>query len=125
MPPDASESGPPQARLVVESGHSLAQKRSHTRLYIEGDPFRTGSVGTGGLMAETILLVDDDASVRELAARVLERRGFRVLLAADGVQALALSSGEESVHLLLTDVVMPRLGGVELAKRLRELRPAT
>ena len=76
-------------------------------------------------MAETILLVDDDASVRELAARVLERRGFRVLLAADGVQALALSSGVETVHLLLTDVVMPRLGGVELAKKLRELRPTT
>jgi DNA-binding response OmpR family regulator len=76
-------------------------------------------------MRETILLVDDDESVRELSARILERRGFRVILASDGVQALALSSDEPDVHLLVTDVVMPKLGGVELAKKLRELRPAT
>lgn len=76
-------------------------------------------------MRETILLVDDDESVRELGARILERRGFRVILASDGVQALALSNDEPDVHLLVTDVVMPKLGGVELAKKLRELRPST
>jgi len=76
-------------------------------------------------MKETILLVDDDESVRELGARILERRGFRVILASDGVQALALSSDEPDVHMLVTDVVMPKLGGVELAKKLLELRPAT
>jgi len=76
-------------------------------------------------MRETILLVDDDESVRELGARILERRGFRVILASDGVQALALSSDEPDVHLLVTDVVMPKLGGVELARKLRELRPQT
>jgi CheY-like chemotaxis protein len=76
-------------------------------------------------MAETILLVDDDAEVRDLAARVLERRGFRVLAAEDGVRALSIVYGETDLALLLTDVVMPGLGGVELARRMRELRPKT
>ena len=76
-------------------------------------------------MRETILLVDDDAEVRDLAKRVLERRGFRVLSAEDGVRALAIVYGEADLALLLTDVIMPGLGGVELARRMRELRPKT
>src|SRR5262245_11505881 len=75
-------------------------------------------------MSATILLVDDDPSVRETAGKMLELRGFRVLSAQDGAEALAIGSAAD-VHLLLTDVVMPHLSGVELARRMRELRPAT
>ncbi len=73
---------------------------------------------------ETILLVEDEPHVRSLAARVLRQAGYGVLEAADGTQALAIAAdGAARFDLLLTDVVMPRLGGVELAARLRETRP--
>ena len=73
---------------------------------------------------ETVLLVEDESRVRELARRILEDLGYRVLAAEDGRQALAL--GEEHhapIHLLFTDVVMPGLGGRELAERLAHVHP--
>ncbi len=73
---------------------------------------------------ETILLVEDEAGIRELAGDFLQRRGYRVLTAMDGVEALRIAEGhEELIHLLVTDMVMPNLGGTELARRLREVRP--
>jgi DNA-binding NtrC family response regulator len=75
---------------------------------------------------ETVLVVDDEDAVRELVARVLEARGYRVLEAADAAEALSLSSGyEEEIHLLLTDVVMPGIPGSELAAILAGARPET
>ncbi len=76
------------------------------------------------LVSETILVVEDEAALRSLAARVLEGRGFRVLTAADGVAALELESGHEGpIDLLMTDVVMPGMSGSQLAERLLERRP--
>jgi two-component system cell cycle sensor histidine kinase/response regulator CckA len=74
---------------------------------------------------ETILLVEDEHSVRSLAARVLKAQSYHVLEAADGQEALLLvqKHREERHHLLVTDVVMPQMGGRELADRLRTLRP--
>jgi two-component system, cell cycle sensor histidine kinase and response regulator CckA len=73
---------------------------------------------------ETILLVEDEALVREPAARVLARSGYRVLVAADPQQALEIA-GDHSVaiDLLLTDVVMPGMSGRALAERLKATRP--
>jgi two-component system, cell cycle sensor histidine kinase and response regulator CckA len=72
----------------------------------------------------TILVVDDDASLRSVMRRTLLRAGFEVLLAEDGTRALALASSHPGrIDLLLTDVVMPGLSGPELARRLREQRP--
>jgi two-component system cell cycle sensor histidine kinase/response regulator CckA len=74
---------------------------------------------------ETVLLVEDLASVRAVARQVLERRGYKVLAAADGPSALRLANRYTGpIHLLLTDVVMPHLSGRHLADRLVELRPA-
>jgi two-component system, cell cycle sensor histidine kinase and response regulator CckA len=74
---------------------------------------------------ETILLVEDEAGVRALARRALETRGYRVLEAASGVLALQASQAYDGdIHLLVTDVVMPQLGGRELADRLAVDRPA-
>src|SRR5690606_34368067 len=73
---------------------------------------------------ETILLVEDEQSVRELARRVLERRGYRVLTAANGREALEVQATfEEPIDLLLSDVVMPEMQGPELADQLAPLRP--
>ena len=77
---------------------------------------------------ETILLVEDDVNVRNLATLILERMGYQVLVAPNGHEALALvadgSAAERTIDLLLTDVVMPGMNGRELADRLRSMRPS-
>ena len=75
--------------------------------------------------SETVLLVEDDSAVRMLTRVVLERAGYRVMEAANGVAALKLvGENPESVQLLFTDMVMPEgMGGRELAKRLQALNP--
>jgi signal transduction histidine kinase/CheY-like chemotaxis protein len=74
--------------------------------------------------SETILLVEDEDSVRELTREVLEVHGYRVIEAGDGVEALrAAAAFEGTIHLLVTDVVMPRMGGGELAEKLAAMRP--
>jgi CheY-like chemotaxis protein len=74
---------------------------------------------------ETILLVEDDPAVRGLARAMLVERGYTVLEAASGDEALAIGEARESpIDLLVTDVVMPKMTGPELARRLRSRRPA-
>ena len=73
---------------------------------------------------ETILLVEDEKQVRTVARAILEARGYRVLEAADGEEALLRCSEHTGeIQLLFTDVVMPGLGGRALAERLLERRP--
>jgi signal transduction histidine kinase/CheY-like chemotaxis protein len=73
--------------------------------------------------SETILVVEDEPGVRELACEFLKARGYSVLQAKDGVEALELAARHAgAIHLVLSDIVMPRMGGLELAKRLKELR---
>jgi CheY-like chemotaxis protein len=73
---------------------------------------------------ETVLLVEDDETVRRLAQMVLERCGYGVLAAANGGQALrAAAQHADPIHLLLADVVMPAMGGAELAGELVRLLP--
>jgi len=73
---------------------------------------------------ETILLVEDTATLQEVIREMLEELGYALLLASDGEQAWALAREREGpIDLLLTDVVMPKLGGGDLARRLSALRP--
>ena len=74
--------------------------------------------------SETVLVAEDEETVRQLAIESLERNGYQVIAAASGEQALTLARSHDGViHLLLTDVVMPGMKGPELATRLRALRP--
>ncbi|MBX7080553.1 MAG: response regulator [Nannocystaceae bacterium] len=72
---------------------------------------------------ETVLVVEDDAQVREIVVRVLSGLGYRVLAAPDGDVALQLREQHGAIDLLLTDVVMPRISGRELATRLQWVQP--
>jgi CheY-like chemotaxis protein len=73
---------------------------------------------------ETILLAEDEPVVRDVVRETLERRGYVVLDGGDAPQALALAAGHRGrIDLLLSDVSMPGMNGVELAERLREQRP--
>jgi two-component system cell cycle sensor histidine kinase/response regulator CckA len=72
---------------------------------------------------ETILLVEDEAPVRELVRRVLESVGYIVLAAGLPSEAERLLDETDHIHLLLTDVVMPEMSGFDLAERVSEQRP--
>jgi PAS domain S-box-containing protein len=75
---------------------------------------------------ETILLVEDEASVRKLSKDVLTRHNYRVIEAGNGEQAIDLSTRfPEAIHLMVTDMVMPEMGGRELARRLASVHPET
>ena len=74
--------------------------------------------------SETILLVEDEEAVRVFAVSVLKRQGYEVLEAHNGLQAIELlERTDANVKMLVTDVVMPEMGGPELVARLRELHP--
>jgi PAS domain S-box-containing protein len=90
------------------------------------DAPRVESVALGGARGtETILVVEDETTVRELARELLEMNGYTVLEAAHGQEALRVSRTHDGpIHLMLTDVVMPHMNGHELADTLAPLRPA-
>ena len=74
---------------------------------------------------ETILLVDDDPGVRGVAARALREGGYLIIEAAGGSEAVAIAQRYPSgIHLVVSDVVMPEMGGAELVRRLREVLPS-
>ncbi len=113
--------------VYSELGQGTAFKIYLPRVDPAADP-----VEPGGLLAhvaqgrETILLVEDEGAVRELARDILEANGYEVLEARHGDEALAICERHsEAIHLMLTDVVMPGMNGRELAERLARLRPET
>jgi two-component system cell cycle sensor histidine kinase/response regulator CckA len=74
--------------------------------------------------SETILVVEDDPSVRTFAARLLRRQGYMVLTASDGAEALRVARDHsQPIDLLLTDLVLPKLSGKIVAEQLRVLWP--
>lgn len=85
-----------------------------------------GNAREGRKPTETILLVEDEDAVRNVIRKVLDKAGYNVLLAANGELALTCASEHpHPIHLLLTDVVMPKMTGCELAQRIVRARPDT
>jgi len=90
----------------------------------DAEPPSANATPAGG--SETILLVEDQENLRSLIGEVLEDAGYKVLSAAGGPAALALSASHPGpIHLLLSDVVMPGMSGRELAEALRGTRDET
>ena len=123
--------------IVTQSGgevhlHSQPNKGTTFRLFFpalataaESVPAvaETSAVPRGD---ETVLIVEDDAALRALAARVLEASGYKVLLARNGVEALALCAGYDGkIDLVASDVVMPEMSGRPLVEKLAETRAET
>jgi PAS domain S-box-containing protein len=85
-------------------------------------PAHVHTESTGG--DETILLVEDETALREVTAFTLQSAGYRVFGVDSPAKAIQfIQTHHEAIHLLLTDVIMPLMNGVELSKRLRESRP--
>jgi CheY-like chemotaxis protein len=72
---------------------------------------------------QTVLVVEDENGLRQLARRLLQRLGYTVLVAANADEALRLFDRSPSIDVILTDVVMPETSGPELARRLVDKRP--
>ena len=122
--------------IVKQSGGSIAVTSEpgrgttfHIYLPAVSGAAASTSAGPGGVDAlpngnGTILLVEDEAAVRALARRVLEQAGYTVLEAGDGLEGARVADAfDGDIDLLLSDVVMPNLGGRALAERLRATRP--
>jgi CheY-like chemotaxis protein len=98
-------------RLLLPLANSAAEEESGR----DGDGLEAGA---------TLLLVEDDESVRRLLRRMLERMGFHVLEAPNGVAALELAKEHRGeIDVLVSDVSMPQMGGVELGRQLLQVRP--
>jgi two-component system cell cycle sensor histidine kinase/response regulator CckA len=104
--------------LPVLSAIEVVERRGELR----GDPLPPGPDPTQA--GATVLLVEDEPVVRAIAARSLERGGFRVLQASGGGVAMELVDRNGEPDLVLTDLMMPGMGGAELARRLGERWPA-
>src|SRR6266496_615632 len=75
--------------------------------------------------AETLLVVDDDPLLRDLATQILSLQGYNVLQAESAAEALRLADEAPAIDLLITDFMMPEVDGLELARRFRAVHPKT
>jgi len=122
-------------RIVKESGgdiwvHSAPGEGSTFTICLPSAPNSeesgdvTSSPRTAAAGSETLLLVEDEEGVRKLLTTVLHKRGYNVLAACDGQEALRVFERHGSdIHLVLTDMVMPHMSGRELGEHLCRLRP--
>jgi PAS domain S-box-containing protein len=113
--------------LDSEIGHGSVFRVYFPRTQAPAEPQRRTPAGPHVAYRQgTVLLVDDEDSVRRVLAALIERLGYQVLSAADGIQALEVSRTHRgTIDLLITDIMMPRMHGRELSERLAKTRPET
>jgi CheY-like chemotaxis protein len=109
--------------VYSEPGHGATFKVFIPRSSGVARPLTPRSVKRLAPASETILLVEDEESTREAVERSLTRAGYKVLLAENGLDALVVVASNPAISLVLTDSMMPDMGGLELAQRLEETRP--
>jgi CheY-like chemotaxis protein len=122
--------------IVVQNGGHIAvesdpgQGASFLLMFPRADPDQPAldtdetRAAAGG--SETILVVEDEDAVRQMTTRVLTQQGYTVLEAGNGMDGIALARRHDGpIHLLVTDVVMPEMGGLELTEHLSVVRPRT
>ena len=73
--------------------------------------------------SKTVLVVDDEPMVRDLLTEVLRLQGYNVLAVASAAEALRVAASTATIHLLITDLMMPEVDGLELTRRFRALHP--
>jgi len=110
--------------LYSELGHGTSFKIYLPRVDADGpQPAEEEQRASALDGSETVLVAEDEEAVRLIIAKALEARGYRVLSARDGTEALELAAGHGRIDLLVTDVVMPDMNGRELSRRFTEARP--
>ncbi len=119
---------------IVRQMHGAVEVQSErnrgtiVKIFVPGFKARSEEEGNGAVRSgeKVILLAEDEEILSELMGRILRRQGFTVLTARNGNEALKLSQEHPGpIHLLITDVVMPHLGGPELATAIHAQRPET
>jgi two-component system cell cycle sensor histidine kinase/response regulator CckA len=120
--------------IVAQSGGQIltdSEPGSGTRFHIFLPTAENATLAAGGTSShpeteewETLLLVEDEDNVRQPLAQILSNRGYNVLAAADALEAIQISQSHSGpIHLMITDILMDGLSGVELAERLAFQRP--
>jgi PAS domain S-box-containing protein len=108
--------------LYSEPGHGSTFKLyfPSVEAEVEQPPARpvTPTLGVG-----TVLVAEDDPAVRGMTTQLLQRAGYEVLAVGDGIEAIAAAESAERIDVLVTDVVMPNLSGIELAERMMDRYP--
>src|SRR5438445_2765496 len=110
--------------LYSELGHGTSFKIYLPRVDADGpQPAEEEQRASALDGSETVLVAEDEEAVRLIIAKALEARGYRVLSARDGSEALELAAGHGGIDLLVTDVAMPDMNGRQLSRCLTEARP--
>jgi CheY-like chemotaxis protein len=104
-------------RLHSEAGHGTTFSLFFPRVELSEEEAQAPAPLEARSQSGTVLVVEDDAAVREYTTRVLERKGFRVIATSNAAEARSALEGGEPIEVLVTDVVMPGLSGPELASQ--------
>jgi DNA-binding response OmpR family regulator len=111
-----------QELTVITNSNQALMRRGKNHLEPPGALPGAGKIGG---RTSTLLVVDDDHTVRELEAEILLQEGYSVLQAESAAEALRLAREADEIHLLITDFSMPEVDGLELSHRFRAMHPKT
>jgi PAS domain S-box-containing protein len=124
--PRVEEAHAAEPQVEVSRVEEIEVKKSEVQAQAQQAPASktAPSLATAPKGTETVLVVEDQDGIRDIVRESLRRNGYKVLIAVDGNEALQMASAyQDPIHLLVTDLVMPNIGGRELAQRLTPLRP--